>query len=90
MMPVNGRSRSLKKQTKESDNDRAEWMSLAMAAWDDQFGEDEPEYTSDMIKVRLGHLLAIPKKFIEGQIGLIARNRHKRLLKTLSAYLSKK
>jgi hypothetical protein len=38
----------------------------------------------------LWHLLAIPKKIIEGQIGLIAQNRHKRLLKILSAYLNKK
>jgi len=40
--------------------------------------------------IRLGHLFALPKKFIEGEIGLIAPKRHKRLLKTLSNYLAKK
>lgn len=48
---VNGRSRSLNRQTKEIDNDREEWMSFALSAWDSRFGDDEPEYTSDMIKV---------------------------------------
>jgi len=40
--------------------------------------------------IRLGHLFALPKKFIEGEIGLLANKRHKRLLKTLSSYLAKK
>jgi len=48
---VNGRSRSLNKQTKETANDREEWMSFALSAWDSQFGDNEPEYTSGMIKV---------------------------------------
>ena len=48
---ANGRSRSLNKQTKETNIDRDEWMSFALSAWDSQFGDNEPEYTSDMIKV---------------------------------------
>jgi len=40
--------------------------------------------------IRLGHLFALPKKLIEGEIGLIATKRHKRLLKTLSSYLLQK
>jgi mRNA interferase MazF len=40
--------------------------------------------------IRLGHLFALPKKFIEGEIGLISPKRHKRMLKTLSSYLAKK
>ncbi len=40
--------------------------------------------------IRLGHLFALPKKFIEGEVGRIASKRHKRLLKTLSSYLLKK
>jgi mRNA interferase MazF len=40
--------------------------------------------------IRLGHLFALPKKFIEGEIGFIASKRHKRLLRTLSNYLAKK
>jgi len=48
---VNGHSRNLKKSTKETDTDREEWMSFALAAWNSQFGNEEPEYTADMIKV---------------------------------------
>lgn len=50
----NGRLRSLNKQNEahaaELDQDREEWMRFALTAWDSAFGDDEPEYTSDMIK----------------------------------------
>jgi antitoxin component of MazEF toxin-antitoxin module len=50
----NGRLRSLKKQNEahavELDQDREEWMRFALTAWDSKFGDNEPEYTSDMIK----------------------------------------
>ena len=50
----NGRSRSLKQQSEahadEANRDREEWMRFALAAWDSGFAEDEPEYTSNMIK----------------------------------------
>lgn len=50
----NGRSRGLKQQSEahadEANKDREEWMHFALAAWDSGFAEDEPEYTSDMIK----------------------------------------
>ncbi len=39
--------------------------------------------------VRLGFLAVIPTKSIAGNIGRIASDRHKRLLKNLSEYLSK-
>lgn len=38
--------------------------------------------------IRLGHLMAIPEKFLEGEIGSISPKRHQRLLKTLGNYLS--
>jgi hypothetical protein len=34
----------------ELDQDREDWMRLALTAWDSAFGDNEPEYTSDMIK----------------------------------------
>ncbi len=37
--------------------------------------------------IRLGFLSAIPRKDIEGTIGKISRQRHRRLLKSLSDYL---
>lgn len=40
--------------------------------------------------IRLGHLVAIPPKYIEGEIGSISAKRRKRLLKNLSNYLVKK
>ncbi len=50
----NGRLRSLKKQNETHavglDEDREEWMRFALTAWDNAFGDNEPEYTSDMIK----------------------------------------
>jgi antitoxin component of MazEF toxin-antitoxin module len=50
----NGRLRSLKRQngahTVELDQAREDWMHLALTAWDSAFGDNEPEYTSDMIK----------------------------------------
>lgn len=50
----NGRLRALKKQSEahavELDQDREGWMHLALTSWDNEFGDNEPEYTSDMIK----------------------------------------
>lgn len=40
--------------------------------------------------IRLGHLIALPEKRFEGEIGSISSKRHKRLLKTRSNYLAPK
>ncbi|MGH7595812.1 MAG: hypothetical protein ACREOI_05635 [bacterium] len=32
------------------DNDREDWMRFSLTAWDRAFGDNEPEYTSNMIK----------------------------------------
>jgi mRNA interferase MazF len=40
--------------------------------------------------IRLGHLMAISPKHVEGEIGSISTKRRKRLLKNLSNYLVKK
>ena len=65
-----------------------------IAGFDEIFSRRDSDFGSSGLHsdslIRLGHLLAVPKKLIEGEIGLIAQNRHKRLLKTLSAYLGKK
>ncbi|MEK7728771.1 MAG: hypothetical protein AAB354_10190 [candidate division KSB1 bacterium] len=34
----------------ERDEDREEWMRLALAIWDSQFVDDEPKYSSNLIK----------------------------------------
>lgn len=34
----------------ELDNDREDWLRFSLAGWDKAFGDNEPEYTSDMIK----------------------------------------
>jgi len=65
-----------------------------IAGFDELISRRDPDFVSSGLHsnslIRLGHLLAVPKKLIEGEIGLIAQNRHKRLLKILSAYLNKK
>jgi len=40
--------------------------------------------------IRLGFLAVLPRKSIAGSIGFISGKRHKRLLKTLSTYLTQK
>jgi mRNA interferase MazF len=40
--------------------------------------------------IRLGHLVAVSPKYIEGEIGSISAKRRRRLLKNLSNYLVKK
>ncbi|NUO84253.1 hypothetical protein HUU05_29620 [candidate division KSB1 bacterium] len=37
-------------QVNERDEDRKEWMRMALAIWDSQFADDEPKYSSNMIK----------------------------------------
>jgi mRNA interferase MazF len=39
--------------------------------------------------IRLGFLVVLPSKNIAGSIGMIAPERHKRLLNTLATYISK-
>lgn len=36
----------------ELDNDRENWMRFSLTAWDRAFGDNEPEYTSNIIKKR--------------------------------------
>lgn len=33
-----------------SDNEREEWLSLSVQGLEDGYGEDEPEYSTDLIK----------------------------------------
>ena len=52
--------------------------------------KDEDFATSGLMAdsvIRLGFLAVVPRKAVAGSIGKISSDRHKRLLKTLSAYL---
>ena len=33
-----------------SDNEREEWLNLSIQGFEDGYGEDEPEYSTDLIK----------------------------------------
>lgn len=55
--------------------------------------KEHPDYVASRLKypgvVRVAHLFTLPEKMIEGTIGNISPQTHKKLLNNLTAYLSK-
>jgi hypothetical protein len=50
MKELNPEHRSLPTACPEGDSERADWIRLSMRSLEDAYGENEPEYSLDMIK----------------------------------------
>lgn len=65
-----------------------------VAGFDERIVPSDTDFTSSGLKseslIRLGFLAVLPRSNVIGSIGSVSTDRHKRLLKTLSAYLIKK
>ncbi len=62
-----------------------------VAGFDEIISSNDPDFASSRLAtaslIRLGYLVTIPRNKVQGKIGSISAERHRRLLERLSEYL---